>query len=511
MKQFTFLLTVILFLYGCAKVASPTGGPKDTTPPEVITSFPIHKAVNINTREISIEFNEYVRLVEPNKNIIISPSPNKNPKISLKQGKILEIEFADYLIQNTTYSINFGDAIVDNNESNKMGNKQLIFSTGSVLDSLQISGIIIDNTTGCEAVAANVYLYSMDSIPAPDKERPLYFTRTDSFGQYTFKHLPLKSFYVASHIDLNNNKRLDRDEPQTVTYTQRAKDSSTTHVLFKKIPRFKVHQVFQNGLITTTPLKDLDSLSIILNPLSAAGKRTYTVYPTTDSTHFYITKPLIGQTISLIHGRDTFVDSLTTKKKLVTNKVLNTYFNDSNLIITFLHPLAQSYSPTLNVAIDSGEFTPTVFNIIDYQINIALSPTTENKKIKIAIPDSLVYTNSRIVNEGDTIELLQKPDNDYGKLIFSSKDSLNNTYWVLEGQNQTYSGKMNEHHELTYLKPGSYLLYFYLDRNHNQRFDPYLSMNPSFTDILYRPKNQIQVKPNWTQDLGIIQLPTWFQ
>jgi uncharacterized protein (DUF2141 family) len=511
MKNSTFALISLFFLYGCAKIASPTGGPKDTTPPGVVSSYPVNKSVNVTGRTITIEFDEYVRLVEPGNNIIISPTPGKNPDISLKKGKILEIEFQNYLQQNTTYAINFGDAIVDNNEGNPMGEKQLIFSTGPVLDSLTLSGSIINNNTGKPAVVANVYLYSIDSTPDPSKQTPLYFTRTDSSGHFHFQNLPDQAFYVSAHTDLNSNKRIDRDEAQTAVYTQSSNSTEDTRFLFQPLPRFRLHSVFSNGLLVMSPVASTDSIQVILDPVSASGKVSHRFFPTPDSTYLIIEKPLDKQKITLIHGKDTIIDSLTDQSTF-KNRLVQSSFNDSSLLLEYLLPINKVTKDSISVKLHSFEFSLLPIDIKPKTISIPLPLDEEQYPVQIATDPNQFLTNPILGNQKDTLRLNRLPLTGYGTLQFGSNqtDSLGTIYWVLEGNNTKQSGLLTTQHELTLLKAGTYQLYFFLDRNGNGRFDPYYSSSNNQPDLLYKPKTSIQIKPNWTQNLGIIQFPVWF-
>jgi len=147
MKNILFTI-VILLIFSCARIGSPDGGPKDTTPPIVLRSSPDSMAKNVSTdlKEIRIYFDKWVKLKDPSRQLIISPAIEKIKKIipASTPNKYVLIQWEDTLKANTTYNFNFGNSIIDNNEGNELPYYQLIFSTGNAIDSLYISGYVDD-------------------------------------------------------------------------------------------------------------------------------------------------------------------------------------------------------------------------------------------------------------------------------------------------------------------------------------------------------------------------------
>ena len=134
-KHFCYLLLLIAFV-SCAKRGSITGGDKDILPPKIISSYPKNLSTNFNEKTIKITFDEYIKVKDLQKNLIVSPLL-KNPLTILPQGSVskqLIIKIADTLKANTTYSFNFGESIIDNNENNVLKNFKYVFSTGTALD-----------------------------------------------------------------------------------------------------------------------------------------------------------------------------------------------------------------------------------------------------------------------------------------------------------------------------------------------------------------------------------------
>ncbi|HSZ84431.1 MAG TPA: Ig-like domain-containing protein, partial [Puia sp.] len=132
---------------GCAMILPPTGGPKDTLPPVLMSAVPKKFLLNFKTNQIIFTFDEYVNVDKIQENLIVSPTPKINPIVTNKL-KTVTVKLKDTLLANTTYQLSFGNAIRDVNENNILKNFTYVFSTGSYLDSLQFSGKVIVAKTG---------------------------------------------------------------------------------------------------------------------------------------------------------------------------------------------------------------------------------------------------------------------------------------------------------------------------------------------------------------------------
>ena len=201
---YLLLLISVLFISRCARVGAPPGGPKDEDPPKVKKSTPENYSVNFDQKTIKVDFDEYVLLKELNQKLIVSPPLEDKPNVRLK-GKSMIIEIEEELHDNTTYTFNFNDAIVDNNESNPIVNYQFVFSTGQVLDSLKYGGGIIDafNLQIPEEVYILMYDDLSDSVIY--KSRPLYVSKADEKGNFLIQNLKADTFQIYALKDANMN------------------------------------------------------------------------------------------------------------------------------------------------------------------------------------------------------------------------------------------------------------------------------------------------------------------
>lgn len=211
------LLTIIMLAAYCLHSSScantrgaPTGGPKDTIPPVVLNMEPDSNAINfpVVKGKITITFDEYVQLKDPSKNIILSPPQKKRPKTSIK-GKSIVVTFEEPLDSNTTYSLNFGNAIVDNNESNPLPFFTYTFSTGTTIDTMMLSGNVYDYATLLPVEGATVSLYHNAKDSSVFNDLPAAVTKTDKWGYFVVRNIKNVPYKVYTIKDENNNHKYD--------------------------------------------------------------------------------------------------------------------------------------------------------------------------------------------------------------------------------------------------------------------------------------------------------------
>ena len=213
-KILTIVLVAAYSLHtsSCASTkAAPSGGPKDTIPPVVVEMIPSANNVNFPVKDgkIEIEFDEYVVIKDANKNILLSPPLKKQVKTKIK-GKSVIVSFPEQLDSNCTYSLYFGEAIADNNENNPYYGLSYSFSTGTEIDSLMLSGTVVDATTLFPIANATVALYLQAKDSTVITTRPDAVARTDKWGYFTVKNLKDHPYHVFAFTDDNTNNRYDQ-------------------------------------------------------------------------------------------------------------------------------------------------------------------------------------------------------------------------------------------------------------------------------------------------------------
>lgn len=203
---FNILIGIVItaFIYSCANQGYPTGGPIDVTPPKVLKTEPENFALNFKGGKIEIFFDEFVKLEKISENFVISPPFKKTPSVKLK-GKSIYVKLEEELKENTTYTIDFGTGIVDNNEGNPLGEYQFVFSTGESIDSLSIKGRV--NNAFDELPLKNsmvmAYLNTNDSVPLTTI--PDYIALADSAGYFQINNLKSGTYKLFAIVDGNKD------------------------------------------------------------------------------------------------------------------------------------------------------------------------------------------------------------------------------------------------------------------------------------------------------------------
>lgn len=207
MKSILYCFLLILFIPkilvltgGCAQIVAPTGGPRDTLPPVLVSSNPTQPATNFTGSRINLYFDEYVQIQDLQQNLLVSPTPKNNPYIDHKLRSVT-IRLRDTLEPNTTYTINLGNSIRDINENNVLKDFRYVFSTGSTIDSLSFSGKVQLAESGDTDSTMIVLLYKNLADSAVNKLKPKYIARLNAVGDFSFQNLSAGEYKVYALKD----------------------------------------------------------------------------------------------------------------------------------------------------------------------------------------------------------------------------------------------------------------------------------------------------------------------
>lgn len=205
------LVLLALWLAACANIGSPEGGPRDYTPPMMMRSNPMAGAVNFKGKKIELNFDEIVNIKDQTTRVVVSPAP-KNQPIIRAQGKKITVEFQDDLDPNTTYVIDFTDAIEDNNEGNVLEGFSFAFSTGDHIDTLQVSGMVL-NASDLEPMKnVLVGLHSNLEDSAFTKTPFERVSRTNSKGEFTLRNVAPGDYHIFALRDVDSDYKMARNE-----------------------------------------------------------------------------------------------------------------------------------------------------------------------------------------------------------------------------------------------------------------------------------------------------------
>ena len=335
-SSFLLLLSITL-ISSCAKTGRPDGGPKDELAPLFVTSEPPYETINFSSKEVTLDFNEFIKLKNLNKQLVVSP-PLKNPLLISPQGtasKTLNIEILDTLAINTTYIFNFGNAIEDNNESNVLEGFKYVFSTGTYIDSLEFSGTIANAFSNKKPKKTNIVLYRIDSTFTDSiiyKKKPNYVTTAIDTTGFNFTNLK-KGKYLLLALKQSSNDYIFNptvDEIGFYTDTIRLpKDSS----IIKPIRLFKELQPYQfkrakeayKGKITFGYVGVAKDLKVELLSKVSDSFRSISRFEIDKDTLNYWHTPINVDSLNFIVSNAIFSDTVTVKfrKKKIDSLTLS--------------------------------------------------------------------------------------------------------------------------------------------------------------------------------------------
>ena len=231
MKKHLIILVALVAIAGCARIGSPDGGWYDETPPRIVKSVPAKNAVNVNGKKVSIYFNEFVKVADVSQNVIVSPPQQEQPDIKAT-GKRIMVELKDSLKPNTTYTIDFSDAITDYNEDNPLGNFTYAFSTGEQIDTLEVAGYVIDASNLEPVKGILVGLYD-DLADSAFRTKPLLrVARTDAAGRFSIKGVAAGEYRVYALQDMDDN----------YLFSQKSEVIAFSHDTYKPFVRTDIRQ-----------------------------------------------------------------------------------------------------------------------------------------------------------------------------------------------------------------------------------------------------------------------------
>ena len=357
-----FLVVVSLIFSHCANKGTASGGPKDELPPVIIKSIPENFSLNFDSKEIIIYFDEYIKMKDLQKQLLISPLMDPEPEITPvgSASKYVKIKILDTLQANTTYAFNFGESIADNNEGNIFPYYKYVFSTGDYIDSLSVSGIVTDALNKDVDDRITVLLFEVDSAFTDSilyKQKPKYIANADSVSGFNLENIKEGTYLLAALNEENPNYTF---QPKTDKIGYRRQfitvPSDTAYVLkmFKESIDFKFKRAKQ---VSSTKLAfgyegDGESLDVKLLSDVPEGFASIVTKEADKDTLNYWFRPKLEV--------DSLVFELTNNKTIDTTVVKIKDFKSDSLIFKSLNStlkLKETYKLSATVPLDSIDAT----------------------------------------------------------------------------------------------------------------------------------------------------------
>ena len=510
-------------MLSCARVGSPTGGPKDEKPPITISAEPDFGSTNFKSKKIKINFDEYIKFKDLNKQLIISPPLKYQPEITPLgiASKSIVIKIEDTLKPNTTYTFNFGNSIVDNAEGNVLRQFKYVFSTGDFIDSLQISGNVLNIMSDELPKNTTVMLYALDSTYNDSiiyKSKPDYVGNTLDSTYFNITNIKDGNYKIFALKDINANMIFDPNVDQIAFLKDTVKlPSEDTYklTLFKEEVPFVIKRLIEHSKnrlwipyegqwqAEIEALKDSDNNNISYVAYQSQEYDSIDVWYKDIVTDSMFVKIKTDSTISFgVKPRKKDRDSL----QISPNVSRNLHPNDS-LFMEANIPLISINNKLINI-MDKDSANVSFETLIDKNPSRVLidfkRQMDNNYNISIlpgAFQDFFEQTN-------DSIQLVLKTEKleDYGEIILAVTTDKNTIIELLDDKNNVMTTRyINQNTELTYsnLIPGKYKFKFVIDDNNNNLWDTgkYLD-NKQPERVIFFDKI-IDLRANWTSNESI--------
>jgi len=521
-----FLFFMIVGFWQCARRGSPTGGDIDITPPVLIKADPKNLSTNFNKKTIRLTFDEFITLEDVQNQLVISPPLKYIPEIK-PQGttsKFVEITFKDTLRENTTYTINFGQSIVDNNEGNPNRFLTYVFSTGDLIDSLSISGVVKDAYNKKADEFISVMLYEIDSVFNDStiyKYPPNYITNTlDSLPLFSLKNLKEGKYHLIALKDQAKNNVFDQNSDKigfladTISLPS---DSLYLLNLFKEIPDYSISvpsYAAKNKIIfgykgpkenfKIEPLTVLpDSVKSVMLKDRENDSINYWLTPTDiDSILFTVTNEKLGFIDTFtVKNRKLPIDSL----RLTPSPSSRLNFEDPFKILanTPIQKIDTSKIAILDQDTIQKPFSvkiDTLKNNLDF--NFEVNPNERYNVVLLpgAIEDFFGMQNDTIITRLSTNGYA-----DYGNLTLNLSGELNYPIIVeLTDERdiliRQLIAKQPQAYEFRNLDPKNYRIRIIFDENDNGKWDTGSYLNKIQPErIVYYP-DLIEIRANWEKN-----------
>lgn len=455
----SIIIPKILVLSSCANMIPPSGGPRDSLPPVLRSVTPPDSSKHFTARTITFTFNEYVELQEAQKNVLVSPTPEVNPTVESRL-RTVTVKWEDSLEANTTYSINFGNAIQDINERNALRNFTYIFTTGDYFDSLEFRGNVILAETGGVDSTLFVLLHRTGEDSALVNKKPRYMARVNKQGEFRFHHIAPGTYYVYALKDDNGMGKY-----------------------------FSTEQLFA---FADSPVVVADST----NPVTLYA---YAVKRPPEPPSFS-TAPSPGRPNEIPRIKFTTSLSSGVQDLLVP------------FSLKFEVPLKEFNPALVKVSTDTS-FTPATgytWELDSLRQKATLATTLREDTRYNVILEKEFGTDSlgHQLLKTDTLNFQTRRQSEYGSLRirFKNADSLQHPVIIIS-QNGRYVSSVSvakgEYFTPLFL-PGTYELALLYDKNNNGQWDPGEFFGKRLQPEIVRPlKNKLIVRPSWDNELDL--------
>ncbi len=523
------LLGAIVFSYfGCANQQPPHGGPKDVTPPRLLKASPPNMTRHFNAKVVKLDFDEYFKLNNQYTEITMSPTPDKQPDIKRKD-KSLVITFKDTLQKNTTYVINFGKAIQDVNEGNTLLNFTYVFSTGGHIDSLSVSGTVVNSISQKREKDITVMLFPADKDTAYfGKKKPNIYATTDTAGNFSMNNLHEGDYRIYALKEDAPNKIYD-NEKELIGFLKKpihlySDTSDIQMTLFRQDPpKFRVTEkrFDENGRFMIVFNKRLDNPSLkIVYPPALDNQKIVEITKTRDTAFLYSRNMDFDSLRVAILDNGKPIDSISHEKqrKEAFKQIFTYSFNlssgyllkpNNNLEITTNYPIDSFDESLITLTEDSsavGNVTITKDTAASSRKLIVKYRWKQDSKYAITIDDNALTSIYGFKNKHAYKKFQQDKENNYGNMTLhvtvpdTSKSYIVEIYIDPKNVLSRTEITKNTTIDLKNYFNGKYYIRVIYDANKNGKWDTGNVKKREYPENIWIDPVQITLRPNWDDE-----------
>ncbi|HWD90302.1 MAG TPA: Ig-like domain-containing protein [Mucilaginibacter sp.] len=531
MSKILVFASILFFILSCASIQKPQGGPRDRTPPKLLKATPPNMTRNFNAKQIRLDFDEFFTLKNQAAEISVSPAQEKTPNIYYRKKTII-VDFKDTLQKNTTYVINFGKSIADVNEGNILNNFTYVFSTGPHIDSLSVSGTVMNSLTGEKVKDATVMLMTPKEDTARfGKKRPSIFATTDSAGNFSLNNLHTGAYYIYGLKETAPNRIYDNDA-ELIAFLKKPihlrKDTANVQLsLFKQEPeKLKPldHRFDVDGHMFFTFNKPLENPSVkIVYPPALDRDKLVDFNKTRDTANIYM------RNMDFDSIRVSFLQNGKPFDTLALHKLRHETYT-RNITLQYNTTTDNKLKPLTDLVISSSipiqSFDQSLITLNEDSANVSnytLTQDTGNlKKLVLKYPWKQNARYQLIFNEGALTDIYgdknkklpklfqeDKLDN-YGQLTLKLTVPDTSKAYVIEFLNDkktvVHSDPITKSTTLSYKNYliGKYTIRVVYDTNRNGKWDSGNVKKKQYPESTWTYPKDITLRSNWDAEETVI-------
>ncbi|MDO9593970.1 MAG: Ig-like domain-containing protein [Lutibacter sp.] len=518
--KFLLVLMIASAFFDCARRGTPTGGPKDTIPPVLIKAIPAMETVNFKEKQIKIYFDEYIKLKDVSQKLVISPPQKTNPILTPvgTASKFITIKIQDTLDANTTYSFNFGNSIVDNNEENKLGNFKYVFSTGTYIDSLNLAGEVTDPMMKKTIKGIDVMLYEYNASYTDSviyKQKPRYIGNTLDSTLFELTNLRAGKYLLIALKDANNNKIYNPEIDKigfikdTITIPT---DQKYNFTIFKEIPKLKVFRPKEvsKGRIQFGFEGNANDLDIELLTQKPADFKSQIVFEKGKDTLNYWYTPFEADSLTFSVKKNDYTEKFTLRPrstKIDSLKMTQNATGTLHLIDTFS---ITTNTPMVSFDRSKIKITDKDSTLVDFKETLSKSKTKltlnfdkkYNTDYNFELKSKAITDIFGLSNDSIVYKLKTKTPEDYG-IINIDLSSTKNTALIVELLNEKdvliRLIKIDKPQKVSFnlLSPGNYGVRVTIDENKNGVWDTGSFLDKRQPEVVKYFDKKIELRANW--------------